>query len=165
MRRLGFLGMARLLTPVFLTIIESTALISAVELTSPALDHWLVGVGDMRDGALLRLSTISAKDVLLNLTAIAACWHTLFASPAVSFMATPLAYVLSTIHGLSADLAAAPAAVVVRLRALHRDLMLAAKAGLRWSHICARWTRPSMASQRALVRAFSCSLPSACLPT
>lgn len=114
---------------------------------------------------LFLVSTIGAEQILLHLATVALGWDTLLACAAKAFVTGSWASMLATRHHLVADFTAAPARVIIRVRAAFRHFMFTAEAYLGRPHVCAGRTWSSMASKLTWVRTFSRSLPSASLTT
>lgn len=96
MSRVSVLSVALFSASMLAAVVEATAGVWTMEFTPPFFN----GRGPVRCGvtlsALLRLLTIATHDVLLDLTAVAACWNADVASSTETFMAGTRTAVLST---------------------------------------------------------------------
>jgi hypothetical protein len=96
MGRVSILSVARLFASMLAAVIETTAGVWTLEGSSP----FFYGGGAVRCSVtlstMLRLLTIAAHDVLLDLTAVAACWNADVASSTRPFMAGSRTAVLPT---------------------------------------------------------------------
>jgi microcystin-dependent protein len=165
MRCLRVLCVALFLTLVHSTIKLTFAEIPAHEHAFPAFNHRLVTLDGVCSLTLFFVSSVGAKQLLFHLSAVALRRHTLFTSATEAFVARSRTSVLSTWHHLVADFTAAPARVIICVRASFRHFMLTAETDLRWSHVRAGRTRPSMASELTRMWAFSRPFPAATLAT
>jgi len=165
MRWLHLLSMTLFLTCVDSTVKFTTASVFAVEHACPAFRHLLVVRRRMSAVTLLVISSVGAQKLLLHLATVALRRYALLASSTEAFMAWSRAKMLATWHELAANLATAPARVVVGIRAALRDLVLSAKADLRWTHVRAWRAGSGVASQLTRMRTHPRSLPAASLTT
>lgn len=81
MRRVGILSVTRFFASMLATVVETTADVRALEGSGPLFDSGGAVRCSMTLSAILRILTIAAHDILLNLTAVTACRDTDVASP------------------------------------------------------------------------------------
>lgn len=138
----------------FAAIEKTTAGVRTLEGTKPLFNHGGSICGTMTLSTVLRLLAITAHDVLLDLTAVAACGHTDIARSARTFVAGARAAVLPASQHVATDLTTAPAMFIVRIYTASSDGLATAEAMLSGAHQGARWARTSMTSHAAWMRTF-----------
>ena len=146
------------------TVKRPPTLVSAIEHPSPAFRHRSTSRIRVKHMAFLLLTTVAAQHFFFHLTAIAPRRYTHLASTAKAFVTHIIMPMLAARHDLTADLATAPAADIVRLGAALCNLVFAAKAYLYRTHVTTRRTRTSMTGQLTWMRALSGALFATCLP-
>lgn len=127
------------------TIEIPSAGVGALEQSNPMLDSLRAICSDMGLAALLLVTSITTKNVLLDLAAIASSRNAHLTSSAQPFVAGPITAMLAAGHQFAADLAATPTILVIGVNAASGDRSLSTETELRGSHLRTRRTRARMA--------------------
>ena len=114
---IGFWSMSMALTQAFVLVAVEVVLTLAftIELTSPAFYHRVGAFVAVAIVALMLVTSVFAKDVLLGLTAVASSRHSHLATAAQPLVAQPITSMLATRHSFQAHLTARPSSLVVCL--------------------------------------------------
>jgi hypothetical protein len=156
---ISILSMARLLAVVDTTIEGAITRIGASEHAGPFFDDILTILGGVLFVACDFIATISAKQGLFDLAAVAASIDTYFASSAKTLVARSRTFVLAAGHEITADFTTAPAVLVVGIGTSAGRLVLAAETRLCGTHMSTRRARTSVTGQltrmRTLANSFS----------
>jgi hypothetical protein len=115
--RFGVLLVARLLALVLSAVEWSFTGVVTLEEANPVLDSGRTICSDVCLTALLFIPFVATKDILLNLSTITSSWNANLTGSTKSFVARPIAHVLSTWHQLATDIPATPTILVVGINA------------------------------------------------
>jgi hypothetical protein len=153
--RICILRVTRLLAVVDTAVERTITRVGASEHASPFLDDVLTVLSGMLFAAFDFVSTVSAKQGLFDLTAVAASIDTHFASSAETLVARSRALVFSTGHEVTANFTTAPAILVVGVGTSTGRLVLTTETGLCRTHMGTRRARASVTGQLTGMRTFA----------